>query len=122
MDQKNDDDAEGENDDEDLIAEYNSGDESAAITTTSYIDRVLARSHAQEYEQPGPAQGQMKPGELPEPPFLRKLFYCSRTHSQIAQFVKEFHRTSFSSKFRVVSLGSRKKLCVNPAVSKHWFM
>ena len=67
-----------------------------------------------------------------------KVFYCSRTHSQLAQFVREVRKTKFKVRqwrgvgatlafphalppprgqdVRVVSLGSRRNLCVNPAV------
>lgn len=47
-----------------------------------------------------------------EKPF--KVYFCSRTHSQLSQFIGELQRTDFSSFFNVVSLGSRKTLCVNP--------
>ena len=48
--------------------------------------------------------------------FTPKIFYVSRTHSQIAQFVGEIARTTFGRDARVVSLGARKALCVHPAV------
>ena len=48
---------------------------------------------------------------------LPKLFYCSRTHTQIAQFVSEIRRTAYSSA-RVVTLGSRKLMCLHPEVSR----
>jgi chromosome transmission fidelity protein 1 len=47
---------------------------------------------------------------------LPKIFYCSRTHSQISQFVTEIKRTAFSSA-RCVTLGSRRNLCINPEVN-----
>ncbi|KAE9100222.1 ATP-dependent DNA helicase [Phytophthora fragariae] len=47
-----------------------------------------------------------------------KIIYCSRTHSQISQFVREIRKTSFAERVRVVSLGSRKNLCTNPNVTK----
>jgi chromosome transmission fidelity protein 1 len=65
-----------------------------------------------------------------------KIFYCSRTHSQIMQFVTELRRVDLPStigeehvggdagKMNVptetlkhLSLGSRKNLCINPKVS-----
>uniref|UniRef100_M4BI72 Helicase ATP-binding domain-containing protein n=1 Tax=Hyaloperonospora arabidopsidis (strain Emoy2) TaxID=559515 RepID=M4BI72_HYAAE len=46
-----------------------------------------------------------------------KIIYCSRTHSQISQFVREIRKTVFSKYIRVVSLGSRKNLCTNPKVA-----
>ena len=47
---------------------------------------------------------------------LPQIFYCSRTHSQISQFVSEIKRTVFANT-RVVTLGSRRNLCINPVVS-----
>jgi chromosome transmission fidelity protein 1 len=46
-----------------------------------------------------------------------KIIYCSRTHSQISQFIREINKTVFGAHIRVVSLGSRKNLCVNQAVT-----
>lgn len=43
-----------------------------------------------------------------------KIYFASRTHSQLSQFVKEFRRTKFASELNVVCLGSRKNLCINP--------
>lgn len=42
-----------------------------------------------------------------------KVFYCSRTHSQLSQFVKELKKTVFAQKLKVVCLGSRKNMCIN---------
>ncbi|XP_074605656.1 ATP-dependent DNA helicase DDX11 [Brevipalpus obovatus] len=47
-----------------------------------------------------------------------KIIYSSRTHSQLAQFVNEVKRTVYGRRVRVVTLGSRSNLCVNPAVNK----
>jgi len=47
-----------------------------------------------------------------------KIILCSRTHSQLVQFVQEIKKTSFKDRIRCVSLGSRKNLCVNPEVLK----
>ncbi|KAK3028340.1 hypothetical protein RJ639_037802, partial [Escallonia herrerae] len=47
-----------------------------------------------------------------------KIYFCSRTHSQLSQFVKELRKTMFASELRVVSLGSRKNLCINEEVLK----
>ncbi|KAJ5152871.1 uncharacterized protein N7482_009349 [Penicillium canariense] len=65
-----------------------------------------------------------------------KIFYCSRTHSQLSQFAGELRRVAFPSSIPVdpdtdgndddrstleeavkhLSLGSRKNLCINPKV------
>ena len=46
-----------------------------------------------------------------------KVFYCSRTHSQLSQFVKELRKTVFAQRVRVVCLGSRKNMCINEGLS-----
>ncbi|DBA01294.1 TPA: hypothetical protein N0F65_001799 [Lagenidium giganteum] len=46
-----------------------------------------------------------------------KIIYCSRTHSQISQFIREIRKTPFAEYIRIVALGSRKNLCTHPAVS-----
>ncbi|KAJ5767938.1 hypothetical protein N7533_000521 [Penicillium manginii] len=63
-----------------------------------------------------------------------KIFYCSRTHSQLSQFAGELRRVAFPSsipsdpeaegkddlsleeRVKHLSLGSRKNLCINPKV------
>ncbi|KAI3995975.1 hypothetical protein MKX01_037472 [Papaver californicum] len=47
-----------------------------------------------------------------------KVYFCSRTHSQLSQFVKELRRTVFATQLSVVSLGSRKNMCINEEVLK----
>lgn len=37
-----------------------------------------------------------------------QIYYCSRTHSQLAQFVHEVQRSPFGKDTRLVSLGSRQ--------------
>lgn len=49
---------------------------------------------------------------------LPQVFYCSRTHSQLAQFVEELRKTTQGRNVRCVTLGSRKNLCINPDVLK----
>ena len=65
-----------------------------------------------------------------------KIFYCSRTHSQLTQFVQELRRVNFPGpswaeketissitdsegkiQIKHLPLGSRKNLCINPKVS-----
>lgn len=63
------------------------------------------------------------------PPRVRKVIYCSRTHSQLTQFVAELRKTSFCNDsssvsgggvdelcVRVACLASRSQLCVNDKV------
>ncbi|KAJ2087825.1 ATP-dependent DNA helicase chl1 [Coemansia sp. RSA 986] len=60
----------------------------------------------------------LKSNEPPEEPAVTKVFYASRTHSQLQQFVREVKRTSFASrdKIRCMTLGSRMQLCTNDGV------
>ncbi|PRP75077.1 hypothetical protein PROFUN_03913 [Planoprotostelium fungivorum] len=44
------------------------------------------------------------------------IFYCSRTHSQIAQVVRELKKTIYKPRMSV--LGSRDHYCIHPRVSK----
>lgn len=48
---------------------------------------------------------------------LPKIIFCSRTHSQLTQFMQEIRKTSFGSTVRCVTLGSRRTLCINPSVT-----
>ena len=52
----------------------------------------------------------------PKEDFSLRIFYCSRTHSQLAQFVKEIQKTEFASDIRLVSLASRSNMCINDSV------
>ncbi|XP_058793640.1 ATP-dependent DNA helicase DDX11 [Phymastichus coffea] len=45
-----------------------------------------------------------------------KIFFCSRTHSQLSQFVEELKKSPYSEKVSLVSLASRNNYCINPSV------
>ncbi|EYU21521.1 hypothetical protein MIMGU_mgv1a020316mg [Erythranthe guttata] len=45
-----------------------------------------------------------------------KVYFCSRTHSQLSQFMKELTKTKFATELRVVCLASRKNFCINEEV------
>ncbi|KAI9350753.1 helicase C-terminal domain-containing protein [Obelidium mucronatum] len=45
-----------------------------------------------------------------------KIFYCSRTHSQLSQFISELKKTEYVESIKSLSLGSRKNLCINEEV------
>ncbi|KAJ9210084.1 hypothetical protein DTO166G4_8345 [Paecilomyces variotii] len=91
----------------------------------------------ERFKGPGLAQDKLGEGDDED----IKIFYCSRTHSQLSQFANELRRVTFppslpleespiggsadrtgGSKDLVeavkhLSLGSRKNLCINPKVS-----
>ncbi|GMT33456.1 hypothetical protein PFISCL1PPCAC_24753, partial [Pristionchus fissidentatus] len=46
-----------------------------------------------------------------------RVFYCSRTHSQLSQVVRELNKTKYMD-VKVCTLGSRDQLCVHEQVSK----
>uniref|UniRef100_A0AAR2LTC6 ATP-dependent DNA helicase DDX11 n=1 Tax=Pygocentrus nattereri TaxID=42514 RepID=A0AAR2LTC6_PYGNA len=49
---------------------------------------------------------------------ITKIYYCSRTHSQLAQFVHEVQKSPYGSTVSLVNLGSRQNMCVNPDVAR----
>lgn len=49
---------------------------------------------------------------------LPQIYYCSRTHTQLAQFVSEIKKTPFKN-VRCVILGSRKMACIHSDIQKH---
>ena len=51
--------------------------------------------------------------ECQDPP---KIFYASRTHSQLSQAVKELKNTAY--KPVICTLGSRDQMCINEEVLK----
>ncbi|XP_072040850.1 ATP-dependent DNA helicase DDX11-like [Amphiura filiformis] len=56
--------------------------------------------------------------EKEDEPHVTKIYYCSRTHSQLSQFVHEIQKSPYSETTRVVALGSRQNLCINETVKK----
>ena len=48
-----------------------------------------------------------------------KIFYSSRTHSQLSQVIKELRQTVYHDEVRTAVLGSRDQLCVEPVVNQH---
>ncbi|XP_012940455.1 ATP-dependent DNA helicase DDX11, partial [Aplysia californica] len=55
--------------------------------------------------------------EEEEQEHVTKIYYCSRTHSQLSQFVREVVKSPYDD-IRVISLGSRQNMCINPVVRK----
>ncbi|KAL3881003.1 hypothetical protein ACJMK2_033204 [Sinanodonta woodiana] len=46
------------------------------------------------------------------------IYYCSRTHSQLSQFVREVMKSPYGEDVKVISLGSRQNLCIHSAVKQ----
>ncbi|KAM8719222.1 hypothetical protein ACLKA7_011867 [Drosophila subpalustris] len=67
-------------------------------------------------EEPAEAEQDL---ELSEERFRDvQIFFCSRTHSQLAQIVAELRKTPHGRQVRCISLGSRQQLCINAQVRK----
>ncbi|XP_015115982.1 ATP-dependent DNA helicase DDX11 [Diachasma alloeum] len=47
-----------------------------------------------------------------------QFFLCSRTHSQLSQFIGEFKKSPYAEGVSLVPIGSRQNYCVNEAVKK----
>ncbi|NXD77918.1 DDX11 helicase, partial [Halcyon senegalensis] len=82
------------NEEELILAEYESDEEKKAVPGVEEDDDDLEEEH------------------------VTKIYYCSRTHSQLSQFVHEVQKSPFGKETRLVSLGSRQNLCVNEEVRR----
>ncbi|KAF9911357.1 ATP-dependent DNA helicase chl1 [Linnemannia zychae] len=78
---------------------------------------LLKSFDAKETAHNGRRSGFGQDEEDQEPDVL-KIYYCSRTHSQLSQFVDELRKTSYGEHLHVISLGSRKSLCINDRFRK----
>ncbi|CBZ36002.1 helicase, putative [Leishmania donovani] len=50
--------------------------------------------------------------------YNHKVVYCSRTHAQLTQVVRELKRTSYAQCFTMAVLGSREHMCLNKEVTR----
>ena len=55
-----------------------------------------------------------------EPDYMppRRIIYASRTHSQLAQVIKELKSTVYAQQVTMAVLGSREQLCIHPKVAQ----
>ncbi|XP_041794600.1 ATP-dependent DNA helicase DDX11 isoform X1 [Chelmon rostratus] len=89
----------GDQEDEELIvAEYESDDESKTRSRFCAAEDDADDDLVEEH--------------------VTKIYYCSRTHSQLAQFVHEVQKSPFSKDISLVTLGSRQNLCINEEVRR----
>ncbi|CAI5786309.1 ATP-dependent DNA helicase DDX11 [Podarcis lilfordi] len=79
-------------------------------------DLILAEYESDEEKKVGSRLCEEDDDEDIEEEHVTKIYYCSRTHSQLAQFVHEVQKSPFDKETRLVSLGSRQNLCVNEEV------
>ncbi|OCT88134.1 hypothetical protein XELAEV_18016767mg [Xenopus laevis] len=76
---------------------------------------LLAEYESDEETKKGP---EIEEEEDLEEEHVTKIYYCSRTHSQLSQFVHEVQKSPFGKQTRLVSLGSRQNMCVNEDVRR----
>ncbi|XP_039066681.1 ATP-dependent DNA helicase DDX11-like isoform X1 [Hibiscus syriacus] len=95
-------------DEEFLLEEYESEEEGGIGSSNSKrkSDKFPVNSSSDEEEDESEEEEEVK----------LKVYFCSRTHSQLSQFVKELRKTVFADEMNVVSLGSRKNFCINEEV------
>ncbi|CEP13877.1 hypothetical protein [Parasitella parasitica] len=112
-----------DNDDDFLVDSYESDDEKTTgkkIDTKSNLSKevqeLLAKFESKKkpfisYDDDADDDGAMLEDEV-------KIYYASRTHSQLSQFVHEVSKTVYAKDTYEISLASRKNLCINPDVNK----
>ncbi|XP_053321462.1 ATP-dependent DNA helicase DDX11 [Spea bombifrons] len=76
---------------------------------------LLAEYESDEETKKGP---EMEDDDDLEEEHVTKVYYCSRTHSQLSQFVHEVQKSPFCKQIKLVSLGSRQNMCVNDDVRR----
>ncbi|KAK8205732.1 helicase C-terminal domain-containing protein [Phyllosticta capitalensis] len=124
-----------------MLDDYESEDEQAKkVKSTGGSDRGFSAETVALMKKLGmPVDRKSDDEEIEEPDEL-KIFYCSRTHSQLQQFASELRRVKMppaisaeppdktnsscevskelEEDFKHLTLGSRKNLCINPKVSR----
>ncbi|XP_077196078.1 ATP-dependent DNA helicase DDX11 isoform X2 [Paroedura picta] len=80
-------------------------------------DLIPAEYESDEEKMVGSRLSEEEDDDLEEE-HVTKIYYCSRTHSQLAQFVHEVQKSPFGREIQLVSLASRQNLCVNEEVRR----
>jgi len=101
------------NDDEFLLEEYES-EEERGVGGGKPKRKSGGLSISSSSDEEGSEDGFSDDDEEEEKQL--KIYFCSRTHSQLSQFIMELKKTHFSNEINVVSLGSRKNLCINKGI------
>lgn len=113
----------------DIIKKGRSKEKKAYIKLKSNIkenDNISLDSQADEIEKElllgdelsDSGSSEEEEDEIGQKPHNTTIFFCSRTHSQLSQFVKELKRSPYSQNIAVVTLASRLNYCVNKNVKK----
>jgi chromosome transmission fidelity protein 1 len=121
-----------------VLVDYDSDDNSKPQKTQSFDDSGLSAETQRLMEQLG--QSLKRVDDEDEVPDETKIFFCSRTHSQLTQFSNELRRVKMppaisldisldirpnspdqhllAEDVKLLTLGSRKNLCINPKVNR----
>ncbi|XP_029455811.1 ATP-dependent DNA helicase DDX11 isoform X2 [Rhinatrema bivittatum] len=94
------------------------GSEMPEVFDREEEELILAEYESDEEKKRGSRLEEEEEEEDLEEEHVTKIYYCSRTHSQLAQFVHEVQKSPFGKAIRLVSLGSRQNLCVNELVRR----
>ncbi|XP_065685204.1 ATP-dependent DNA helicase DDX11 isoform X1 [Hydra vulgaris] len=86
-------DEDNKEDDEELILDYCSDEDTVDLISDEEQDNI-------------------------EEEYCTKIFYCSRTHSQLSQFVHEVQKSPYANRVKLVVLGSRQNYCINEKVNQ----
>lgn len=115
-----------QDDDQFVLDDYNSDDEHVAVKQQQYPPEV-AKLMEKIGLLPKSDQERARDDETDE----LKIYFCSRTHSQLSQFTGELKRVRLppglppekdeevaEEEIKQLTLGSRSNLCINPKVNK----
>lgn len=118
----------GTDEDEFMLDEYDSDDQSNAHQPSNASKYSAETTKLMEKLGMVRSDTDRRPEEEPEE---LKIFFCSRTHSQLSQFAGELKRVRLPAaltpedsnedaleELKHLTLGSRKNLCINPKVSQ----
>lgn len=95
-----------------LLYDDDSSDSDPDENDTTFLSKLKISLDKEIQLYVGPESEEIRP------PQKRQIIFCSRTHSQLTQFVGELHKTPFADSMALVALGSRRALCINPTVAQ----
>lgn len=98
-----------------LLEEGEGGEGEGSVAEAAHLAAALRAEAAGAMRAAGGSE-LCRRGLLPAGAWSRQVVFASRTHSQVAQFVRELRRTALRGPTRLVHVGSRRLLCVNEAV------
>ncbi|KAF1985456.1 ATP-dependent RNA helicase-like protein chl1 [Aulographum hederae CBS 113979] len=118
-----------------VLDDYDSDHESKTKTRPTTADYGLSAETQALLEKYGMALSSTNADQESEMEDEMKVFFCSRTHSQLSQFANELRRVKMppaitpesegpdelletQEAFKHLTLSSRKNLCINPKVNK----